>query len=259
MRKLAVLPAALMAAAIAAAPAAAQQVPETTFESKAKITPKKAGTKKNPQGIQITGNLKFRTITQGVEPPIITGGDVLLPKGGVWNGGKYAKCSGSKMRAEQTWEVCPAKSIVGAGKGVAFADNVNAAPDVVFVNGGKSTLWAFTTLYRPALVQEPIAINIKKLNSAKWGYRASFRVPEVLQIVAGVPVTLRDFDFKIGGGKFKIVGKPGTYNAGKYAKELIATTSCPKNNKYPYEATAHYKYQDGTVASKKYASTVACS
>lgn len=258
MRKLAVLPAALIAAAVAAAPAAAQ-VPETTFESSAKITPKKAGTKKNPQGVQISGNLKFNTITQGVEPPIITGGDVLLPKGGAWNGAKYATCSGSKMRDKQTWEICPKKSIVGSGAGVAFADNVNAKPDVVFVNGGKSTLWAFTTLYRPALVQEPIAINIKKLSSAKWGYKASFKVPEVLQVVAGVPVTLRSFDFKVGGGKFKIVGKPGTYNAGKYAKELITTTSCPKSKKHPYEATAHYLYNDGTRASKTVKNTVACS
>ena len=168
MRKLAVLPAALVAAAVAAAPAAAQ-TPETTFQATAKVTPKKAGTKKNPQGVQISGNLKFRTITQGVEPPIITGGDVLLPKGGSYNGGKYKTCSGKKMDQAQTWEVCPKESIMGAGSGSALADNVDAKPDVVFVNGGKSTLWAFTTLYNPALVQEPIAINIKKLKSDQVG------------------------------------------------------------------------------------------
>lgn len=257
MRKLAVLPAALAAAAVLAAPATAQ-VPETTFTSKAKVTPKKAGTKKNPQGVQISGNLKFNTITQGVEPPIITGGDVLLPKAGSYNGGKYKSCSGSKMRNAQTWEVCPKESIMGAGSGVAFADNVDAKPDVVFVNGGASTLWAFTTLYNPALVQEPIAIKIKKLKSSKWGYRASFRVPEILQVVAGVPITLRDFSFKIGG-KFKIIGENKTRNASAYAKDFITTTSCPKSKKYPYEATAFYEYQDGTTSSKKYTSTVPCS
>ena len=83
-------------------------------------------------------------------------------------------------------------------------------------------------------------------------------MPEVLQVVAGVPVTLQEFSFKIGG-KFKIVGKPGTRNASTYAKDFITTTSCPKSNKYPYEATAFYEYQDGTTSSKKYASTVPCS
>lgn len=244
MRKLAVLPAALVAAAVVAAPVAAQ-VPETTFESTAKITPKKAGTKKNPQGIKISGSLKFNTITQGVEPPIITGGDVLLPKGGTYNGGKYKSCSGAAMRKAQGTDVCPKTSIMGSGRGVALADTVDAKPTVTFVNGGKSTLWAFTTLYNPALVQEPIAISIKKLSSSKWGYRASFRVPQVLQVVAGVPITLRSFNFAIGGKS--------------YAKDYIVTTSCPKSKKYPYEATAFYKYNDGTTSSKKYASTVPCS
>ncbi len=245
MRKLAVLPAALVAAAVAAAPAAAQEKPVTTFKATAKVTPKKAGTKKNPQGVKISGSLKFETITQGVEPPIITGGDVLLPKGGTYNGGKYKTCSGSKMRAAQGTDVCDPKSIMGSGKGVALADTVDAKPTVEFVNGGKSTIWAFTTLYNPALVQEPIALNIKKLNSSKWGYRASFKVPKILQVVAGVPITLRSFNFAIGGKK--------------YAKDYIVTTSCPKSKKYPYEATASYLYNDGTTSKSTYKSTVPCS
>lgn len=256
MRKLAVLPAALVAAAVVAAPAMAQ-VPVTEFKSTAKISPKKAGTKKHPRGVQLSGNLKFKTITPGIEPPIITGGDVLIAKGGVWGGGKYPKCSGAAMRKAQSTDVCPAKSIVGAGSGVAFADQVDAAPDVVFVNGGKSTLWAFTTLYNPALVQEPIEIKIKK-QSGKWAYKASFRVPKVLQVIGGVPVTLRDFSFKIGG-KFKLPGTSKTINASKYAPLLLATTGCPKSKKYPYQATAHYLYNDDTTASRPYNGSVACS
>ena len=243
MRKLAVLPVALVAAAVVAAPAAAQ-VPETTFQSTAKISPKKAGTKKNPQGVTLTGSLKFNTITQGVEPPIITGGDVLIAKGGVYNGGKYPSCSRRTLDRNQSVDKCPKKSIMGSGKGVAFADTVDAKPDVTFVNGGKNMLWAFTTLYNPALVREPVPISIKKTRG-KWAYRASFRVPKVLQVVAGVPITLRSFNYKIGGKK--------------YAKEFIATTSCPKSNKYPYEAKAFYLYNNNTTSSSTYKGTVACS
>jgi hypothetical protein len=243
MRKLAALPVALVAAAVVAAPAAAQ-VPETTFTSKASISPKKAGTKKNPRGVTLTGSLKFNTITQGVEPPIVTGGDVMIAKGGVYNGGKYAKCSRATMDRNQSVDKCPKESIMGAGKGVAFADTVDAKPDVTFVNGGKNMLWAFTTLYNPALVREPVPISIKK-TSGKWAYRASFRVPKVLQVVAGVPITLRSFNYKIGGKK--------------YAKEFIATTSCPRNNKYPYEAKAFYLYNTNATASSTYKGTVACS
>jgi hypothetical protein len=255
MRKLAVLPAALVAAAVVAAPATAQ-VPETNFESKAKISPMKAGTKKNPRGVQLTGSLKFETITQGVEAPIITGGDVLIAKGGVWNGGKYAKCAKRTMTRSQSVDKCPKKSIVGSGSGVAFADTVDAAPDVVFVNGGKGMLWAFTTLYNPAIVREPVPIRIKK-TKGKWAYRASFRVPKNLQVVAGIPISLRSFNYKIGG-KFKLPGERKVTNANKYAPKLLATTSCPKSKRYPYQAEAFYLYNTGAKASKKYNGSVAC-
>ncbi len=259
MRKLAVLPAALVAAAVVAAPAAAQIAP-TEFSSKATISPKKAGTKKKPQGIQLKGSLTVNTPDKTIEPPIVTGGEVLIAKGGVWGGGKYATCSKATMKRAQSVDKCKKESIVGYGKGVAFADRVDAAPDVVFVNGGKSTLWAFTTLYNPALVREPIKVNIKK-TSGKWAYRTSFKVPEVLQVIGGVPVTLRSFGFTIGG-KFTVPsykGKRTTFNAKKTAPLLLATTSCPKSNKYPYEAKANYLYNDNTTSSDTYKGSVACS
>lgn len=245
MRKLAVLPAAAMlAVAVTPAPAAAQ-TPVTEFTSQAQITPKKAGTKKNPQGIAISGSLAFKLLTPGVEPPIVTGGDVLIAKGGAYNGGKYKTCSEKVMRREQSTDACPKESVMGAGSGVALADNVDAEPEVEFVNGGKNTVWAFTTLYNPALVQEPVRLSITKLKSPKWSYKASFRVPKVLQVVAGVPITLRSLRYKIGG-------KP-------YAKDYIVTTSCPKTKKYPYEATAHYLYSDGQTGKSTYKGTVACN
>jgi hypothetical protein len=246
MRKLAVLPVAVAALAVAVAPAMAQTKPETLFTSKAKITPKKAGTPKKPQGVKISGSLAFKTVTQGVQMPIITGGTVYLPKYGKWNGGKYATCSKRTMERDESTENCPKKSIMGSGSGSALADTVDAAPTVEFVNGGKNVLWAFTTLYRPALVQKPVALNIKKIKHPKWGYKASFTVPEVLQVVAGVPVTLTSLKYSVGG-------KP-------YAKDLIVTTGCPKSKKYPYEAEARYLYPDTNLTdSKTYKGSVPCS
>ncbi len=255
MRKPLILPLAVATASLAAAPAAAQ-IPETTFKSQAKISPAKAGTPKKPRGIQLTGKMTFRTVTQGIESPIVTGGDIMIAKGAQWNGGKYRKCSGALMRRAQGTERCPKGSIVGSGFGVAYADQVDAAPDVVFVNGGKSTLWAFTTLYNPAIVQEPIQLSIKK-QRGKWAYKASFRVPKVLQIIGGVPVTLRSFNYKIGG-KFKLPGERKTTNASRYAPRLLATTNCPKSRKYPAQATAHYLYNTGQKGKSTFKSTIRC-
>jgi hypothetical protein len=244
MRKFAVLTGATaVALAVAVAPAMGQ-TPVTEFTSKAQVFPKKAGTKKNPQGVTIKGSLAFKTITQGVEPPIITGGTVYFPKHGKYNGGKYATCSQRTMKRDDSVKNCPKKSIMGSGKGSALADTVDARPTVTFVNGGSKRVWAFTTLYNPALVQEPIAINIKKLRHPKWGYSATFRVPKVLQVVAGVPVSLTSFNYSVGGKS--------------YAKDYIVTTGCPKSKKYPYQATANYLYNDNTTSKDTYKGTTPC-
>lgn len=244
MRKLiAPLGIAAMAMAVNVAPAAAQDKPVTKFTSKAKIKPMKAGTKRNPRGIMIAGNLRFNTITPGVEPPIVTGGTVFLPKYGRYRGGRYAKCSKRTLQRRGP-RGCPKRSIMGKGRGVAFADTVDAEPTVEFVNGGGKRIWAFTTLYNPALVEEPIAINIRRIKHRRWGYRVSFKVPRVLQVIGGVPVTLRSFNYNIGR-------RP-------WARNYIVTTGCPRNKRYPYMAIASYLYSDNTRARSRTRSTVRC-
>jgi len=244
MRKIpALLAVAVAAMAVTATPAAAQFVqPETTFTFKGKVSPKKAGTPKNPQGVKLTGEVKFTTITQGVEPPIVVGSDILLPKTGKWNGGKYKTCS-VKVLNRKGPSGCNKKSIMGSAKGVALADNVNARPTVTLVNGGAKKLYAYTVLYHPTLVKEPVVIKIKKIGG-KWGYKVSFRVPETLQIVAGVPITLRSLKFNVGG-------KP-------YAKNLITTTGC-KNGKHVAQVEAFYRYQDESRDSFTTTTSVPCT
>jgi hypothetical protein len=244
MRKTpALLATAVAAVAVAAGPAAAQ-VPETMFTFKGAVSPKKAGTKANPQGVKLTGKLTFTTLTPGFEPPIITGSDIYLPKTGAWNGGKYTTCSLTVLKRKGP-KGCPSKSLVGSAKGSANADNVDAKPTITFVNGGKTKLYAYTVLYNPALVKEPVVLKIKKLSGSKWGYRTSFRVPESLQIVAGVPITLNYLNFKLGGTKA--------------APKLITTTGC-KGGKHPFEVTTFYDYDSiGKLDQKTIQSSVACT
>jgi hypothetical protein len=235
---------AAVAVAVAATPAAAQFVqPETTFTFDGKVTPKKAGTKKKPKGVKLTGQVKFTTVTQGVEPPIIVGSDILLPKTGAWNGGKYKTCSLAVLKRKGP-SGCDKKAIIGKASGVALADTVDAKPRVTIVNGGKSKFYGYTVLYHPTLVKEPVVVKIKKLRGGPWGYKVSFRVPENLQIVAGVPITLRNLKFQIGGTKA--------------AKNIITTTGC-KGGKHPFEVETFYRYQDESRASFKLQDSVACT
>lgn len=247
MRRLpASIAAAVVVGAVAVAPAAAQAptIPTTDFSVNVKVSPNNAGTPKKPTGVKISGQGQWST-EAGFEPPVITGADILIGKGGVYNGGKYAKCSKATLNKKGP-KGCPKKSIMGTATGDAWADTVVTHPDVVFVNGGAKKMFFYTTLYHPTLVQEPIQVNIKKL-TGKWRYSAKLRVPESLQVVAGVPIALTKFNFKIGGKK--------------YAKQYFATTSCPKGG-WKFQTKTYYAYYkdtaDETTANKDYADSVPC-
>lgn len=225
MRTHSILLAGLIAAgAIAAAPAMAQDLPETDIAVSVKMTPSKAGTKKRPKGIALSGTAKITT-EAGFDPPIVTGLDVLMGKGFVYNGDDYVKCRKRTLDRKGP-RGCPRKSIMGHAKGTARADTVITHPDVVFVNAGSKRLFAYTTLYHPALVQETLVMRTKKM-TGRWSYRDTVRVPKSLQVVAGVPI-------QFTGVKFRLGGKP-------YARKWMTVSSCPRGG-LRYRATVHYLY-----------------
>ena len=124
---------------------------------------------------------------------------------------------------------------MGSATGSAYADDVITHPKVTFVNGGAKNICFYTVLTNPARVRTCVPGKITKLSGdPKWGYRLKVTVPEVLQVVAGVPIALRDLQWTAGG-------KP-------WAKDWIATTACPKGNKWPFEVETFYLYEDGSRA-----------
>jgi len=196
------------------------QTPVTTFEIDAKVIPNKAGTPKNPQGVKIRGSATVTT-EEGYEKPIFTGGYTLFPKGGLYNGADYPKCT-KRILDREGREGCPKKSFMGHLDATAYADTVITKPDIDVYNGGAKLALAYVTLYHPALVQEAIPVHIKKLKHPKWQYKASLTVPETLQIVAGVPIAARSIKGTIGRG------------------EWLATTHCPKSRRWKYKAVGYF-------------------
>jgi hypothetical protein len=218
MRKILIL--AVGALALAVAAVAIAQTPPTTMTNNVTVSPNKAGTKKKPQGVKLNFKSTFTTAAD-LERPIITGGTVLIGKGGVYNGGKFATCSEATLNRGGPSK-CPPKSIMGKGTGVAKADTVETRPKITVVNGGAKKIYFYTVLQNPARVQAPVPATITK-TSGKWAYKLSFKVPTSLQIVAGIPITLDSLNITVGGKS--------------YAKDWIATTSCPSNKKWEYQST----------------------
>jgi hypothetical protein len=230
------LGAALVAAAVA-------QAPQTTVTVDSKVTPNKAGTKANPQGVKLSGTIRWNS-QEGVEPPIITAFDIFIAKGGLFNGAKYPKCSQAVANRNGP-QGCPDKSIMGTARGVALADTEITRPKVTMINGGARNICFYTVLTNPARVETCVPGKITKLSgNRKWGYRLQIRVPEVLQVVAGVPIALREIKFEAGGRR--------------WARDWLATTSCPANRKWGFQVETFYLYNDGRTSSSQFADSVAC-
>ena len=80
--------------------------------------------------------------------------------------------------------------------------------------------------------------------SGRWGHRESFRVPENLQVVAGVPI-------QVTAAKLHIGGKP-------YARDYIVSTSCPRGG-WKYRATTHYLFATGQTSQDTFDGSIACT
>lgn len=241
MRKFLIPTAALGALALTAvevAPTIAQSSTNTTVSADTTVSPNKAGTKAHPQGVKLSFNAKFTT-TGDVEHPIIQSGDVNIPKGGLYNGGKFPSCSAATL-GHGGPSKCPAKAIMGTGSGDALADTVHTEPRITVVNGGKDRIYFWTVLQNPARVQAAVPATIKKDTSGKWSYKVHFEIPQSLQIVAGVPITLNTLKVTLGGKS--------------WAKDWLATTSCPSNRKWAYSAS----FDLSTGGSIDYANSTPC-
>jgi hypothetical protein len=207
-----------MTAALVAAVPAAAQAPEPDLSSKLRIRPEKAGSKHTPQGVRASG--RFEVTSESGPLPVLIRGHVLVPRGIAFNGQDYASCS-KRTLVDRGPRGCPRGSIVGQASS-GFDEDLGTHPSVVFVNGGPHRIWAYTTLYRPALVKEPVGIAVKRLESRRWAYELSFVVPSELRVVAGVPLSVpASLSFSIGGKA--------------YAQRYFAVDRpCPRRGYRPY-------------------------
>lgn len=242
MRKLAIPTAAVAALSFAAVAPSYAQTPgvETTIDVKPKVSPSKAGTKKKPKSVTLDIKASFKTTgPDGQNKPVAQKVEILFPKGSLYNGKAVPSCAMSKMQGGNLpKDVCPKGSIVGGGSANAWADTVKTTAKFTLVNGGPKAVYLFTEMENPAIVQTPVPGKIKK-GGKLGGYVLTFTVPDELQIVGGVPISLIDLHVKTN----------------KAAKGWLNTTSCPKDKKWPFETTTWF--DNGNQA--KFASSVKCS
>jgi len=230
---------ALLAAGLAAP--AAGQLPTVDVKPQFDLKLGKRVARTSARNATLTGSIGHTLAAYSDKPSIVSGGSLLLPRGLTFHGGSFPTCGRRLMLDEFGVDRCSERSIVGRPKSTARAfDGASAVvdgftdADYVFVNGGPRRIFAFTTIFAPAIVQEPVKFDLRKRQGRKWSYRVDFRFPEILRIVAGIPVVLRSVDVALDG-----IGQAPGY--------VTFDRRCPKRGYLVYRARLTFLHGDGTT------------
>jgi hypothetical protein len=189
-----------------------------------KITPAKAGSTDHPQGVELGLGLRLGS-PKGVEPPQVKNLELEFPAGTSYGGGRVPSCDRARLEARGPGG-CPIASITGHGKLLAYADTAPSAGRITVVNGGKDSLYFWMELDRPARVDGAAIGNITPRGG---GYRLALSIPAKLQVVAGIPIALRELRVDAGRGTW------------------LATTGCPGGH-WSFRGTA--RFSDGSSVAR---------
>jgi hypothetical protein len=152
-----------------------------------------------PGGVRLTTSFGWGGLSRAHEP-IVTGFDLWFPTGSQYNGGRYPSCSQSRLDRKGP-AGCPSGAIMGSGSGTAYADNTITRPKITVVNGGASEVFFYVVMNNPARVREAVVGHIKRV-SGRFTYHLVVKIPQNLQVVAGVPIKLTSLHISAGRGKW---------------------------------------------------------
>jgi hypothetical protein len=138
------------AAAVALAQASGSQETLTVT-----VKPNKAGAKKHPRKLAL--NVITKVVTPPGQPkPTIAKAVLDFPKGSVYNGGKFAHCSQSRLDTKGP-SACPKGSKIGSGLVDAFASTIESKPTVTAFNGpGKNHVELYLASDEPVTIRQTI-------------------------------------------------------------------------------------------------------
>ena len=161
-----------------------------------KTTATRAGTKSKPRSV---GNLTVTLDTQlipGEAPWAATHAVVHFDKNLVFGNSKFASCSQSVVQSNPT--SCPAGSRIGSGSAVAkLSTGSQVTPTIRAFNGSGGKLYLLVT--EPTFNVNAVLVGTLKTDTGKYGRKLDVAIPQNLQNVAGIIITLTQFTTRVGG------------------------------------------------------------
>lgn len=120
------------------------------------------------------------------------------------NGSLFPSCSADMIRNRQA---CPKGSQIGSGTALGIlgggTDNPTQEPiTLTLYNGPKGKSVTFRIKGdAPAVIDVPFDAPLKTLSGGAYNYELDVDVPDILQIVAGIPISLDYLNVKVGASR----------------------------------------------------------
>lgn len=188
---------ALLTASLCATAALADGPTTVTIDSH--VTPViRAFTPKTTSSV-LAVNLTF-TGPNGDNAATLKGVNLKFTYGAHLNGQFFKSCSADDIRNHR---VCPKGSIIGTGSALGLVGSgSNAAQEpikVTLYNGAKGKSITFRIQGQaPAVIDVPFDAPLTTFSSGDYNYGLNVVVPDILQNVAGLPISLKFFNVKVG-------------------------------------------------------------
>jgi hypothetical protein len=161
-----------------------------------KTTANRAGTKSKPRSV---GRITVVTATTpaATDAPFATSRAVIhFDKNLVFGNKKFKTCAQSVVQSNPT--SCPAGSRIGGGSAVAkLSTGSQVTPTIRAFNGSGGKLFLLVT--EPTFNVNAVLVGTLKSDTGKYGKKLDVAIPQNLQNVAGIIITLTQFTTRVGG------------------------------------------------------------
>jgi hypothetical protein len=209
------------AVAVTAIPGAAQA--ETQVQLDGRLSPVIREVPRQPPAMTLRMTARFIGDGPGFQPPILDHSVIRFPYGSRLNNRLFPHCDPALINRRGP-DVCPRGSLIGRGYANVFADTERQRLTVRLFNGrgGRSIVFYFHGT-NPARVDVAFAAPLRRLRGGMWNYVLNVPVPETLQVVAGIPIYVREFVSTVGATR-RVNGR---------RRGFIEAWSCPPGGQAP--------------------------
>ena len=182
---------------------------------------------KRPLPVSLGIKLGISSDTPGELPATLDRTTILFPYGSQLNSRLFPSCSAAALN-RRGLRACPKGSRIGSGFAVGVGDTVRQRLTATLFNGprGRSITFHLSGT-NPLRVNTAFSAPLTTLRGGKYQYRLQVDVPQNLQVIAGVPISVTEFETTVRA----------TRRVGGRKRSYVEAFSCPPGAQVPLRGT----------------------